>query len=138
VRKTRNDHSGAPKRRLPPVPKEDLILYHWSPTANREKIKHDGLKPGSKSLDGLWKPPYICFSADPSLAWQLSGRMYPEIELWDLWACNMDHQDSFDHYEIITDTYIETGRSFIKEYRIYTRIYKRDLDYIATRRQDGT
>lgn len=135
MRRTRKDHSGVPKPKLPPVPKRDLILYHWSPTLNRNNIERRGLEPGRASLQGDWKPPYVCFSDDPWLAWILSGRMWPHLSLWDLWMCNFEHQTSFDHYEIITDTYPDTGRHFTKEYRIYTRVYKRDLIYLATRTQ---
>jgi hypothetical protein len=120
---------------LPPVPEPDLFLYHWSPTANRASINRIGLDIGRRTLQGEWRPPYVCFSDDPVLAWGLSGRMWPEIKSWDLWVCNLRAQDSFDHYEVITDTYPSTGRTFIKEYRIYTRVFKRDLKYLATRTQ---
>ena len=137
MRRTRTDHSGLPKNKLPKVPELSLVLYHWSPTANRPSIERVGLKPGSKSLQGGWKPPYVCFSDEPYLAWLLSGNMWPEITYWDLWMCYMDHQTSFDHYEIITDTYVTTGKPFVKEYRVYQRVFKRDLEYIATRTNDG-
>lgn len=135
MRRTRKDHSGAPKTNLPPVPIPDLILYHWSPTANRNSINKVGLDIGKRSLQKDWKPPYVCFSDDPQLAWTLSGRMWPSIKSWDLWLCNMRSQTSFEGYEIITDTYASTGRHFTKEYRVYSRVYKRDLIYVATRRQ---
>lgn len=134
MRTTRKDHSGVSGNLLPPVPELELVLYHWSPSSNRKRIEHDGLKPGCKTLQGDWKPPYVCFSDEPYLAWLLSGALYPEIGEWDLWMCYVEHQTSFDHYEIITDTYVTTGRAYVKEYRIYTRVYKRDLEYIATRR----
>lgn len=121
------------KNKLPPVPQLDLILYHWSPTANRPSINKYGLRTHRRTLQGDWRPPYVCFSDDPFLAWVLSGQMWPEIISWDLWMCHMPSQDSFDHYEIITDTFRDTGRHFVKEYRIYTRVYKRDLRYLATR-----
>lgn len=132
---TRRDDSGAPKTKLPPVPKLDLVIYHWSPSSNRRSIEKVGLCPGKKTLQGEWRPPYVCFSDDPYLAWVLSGKMYPEIKEWDLWMCHVPSQTSFDHYEIITDTFVDTGRHYVKEYRIYTRVYKRDLTYLATRRQ---
>lgn len=133
MRRSRTDHSGLPKNKLPPVPKPDLILFHWSPTKNRNSINHNGLRVGIPSLQGDWKPPYICFCDDPDLAWHLSGKMWPDIDSWDLWMCNASHQNSFDHYELITDTYSDTGRTFTKEYRVYTRVFKRDLRYLATR-----
>lgn len=133
MRRTRKDHSGVPKNKLPSVPPVDLILYHWSPTRNRANINRFGLRPNSRSLLGDWNPPYVCLCDDPVLGWQLSGAYWPEIKSWDLWACNVNVQTSFDHYELITDTYPNTGRNFVKEYRVYTRVYKRDLVYLATR-----
>ena len=133
MRRTRTDTSDTPKNLLPPVPTLDLCLYHWSPTTNRNSINRYGLQINRRTLQGDWRPPYVCFSDDPMLAWVLSGRMYPEIISWDLWMCHMPTQTSFEHYEIITDTFPDTGRHYIKEYRIYTRVYKRDLHYIATR-----
>lgn len=127
------DHSG--KTNFPKVPELEVVLYHWSPTANRPSIIKRGLEPGRRSLQGDWKPPYVAFSDEPNLAWALSGRMYPEIKHWDLWMCYSDAQTSFNHYEICLDTYITTGKHYVKEYRIYTRVYKRDLIYVATRSQ---
>lgn len=135
MRRTRTDHSGLPKNLLPAIPPLDLVLYHWSPTANRKSINRVGLDIGKRSLQGMWRPPYVCFSDDPYLAWVLSGRLWPEIKLWDLWMCHFPSQTSFDHYECITDTFVNTGRHYIKEYRVYTRVFKRDLTYIATRSQ---
>ena len=137
MKRTRNDISGTPKNKLPPVPELDLILYHWSPTTNRGNINRTGLLTHRRTLQGHWRPPYVCMCDDPKLGWYLSGRMWPEIPSWDLWMCYVPDQTSFDHYEIITDTFPDTGRHFIKEYRIYTRIYKRDLYYLATRTQRG-
>lgn len=135
MKRTRNDISGVPKNKLPPVPPLDLIFYHWSPTTNRASINKKGLTPGRLTLQGLWRPPYVAFADDPKLGWFLSGRMYPEIPSWDLWMCYEDNQTSFDGYEIITDTYPDSGRHFRKEYRVYTRVFKRDLYYLATRTQ---
>ena len=134
-RKRKHDDPSVPKNKLPPVPPLDLVLYHWSPTANRNSINRLGLVPGRKTLQGLWRPPYVAFADDPKLAWYLSGRMWPEISSWDLWLCLFEHQTSFDEYEIITDTYVGSGRHFVKEYRIYTRVYKRDLWLVGTREQ---
>jgi hypothetical protein len=135
MRHTRKDVSGLPKNKLPPTPDQDLLLYHWSPTRNRNSINHRGLLTHRRTLQGEWKPPYICFSEDPILGWTLSGEMWQEIKSWDLWMTNCNAQTSFDHYEIITDTFVDTGRYYVKEYRIYTRVYKRDLIYLGTRTQ---
>ncbi len=133
MKKTRRDTSGLPKSNLPLVPKLDLVLYHWSPTSNRSNINKVGLLTHRRTLQGDWRPPYVCLCDDPYLGWSLSGRMFPEIKMWDLWMCHLPSQTSFEHYEIITDTFRGTGRRFVKEYRVYTRIYKRDLIYLATR-----
>lgn len=130
---THKDHSGSAK--LPPIPPLELVLYHWSPTTNRKSIEKKGLVPGKKSLQKGWRPPYVAFADDPNLAWSLSGRMWPEIPSWDLWLVYHEHQESYEHWEIITDTYVSSGRPFVKEYRIYTRIFKRDVLYVATRTQ---
>lgn len=135
MRRTRKDHSGLPRNKLPPVPKLDLLLFHWSPVTNRDSINRIGLVPYKRTLQGEWRPPYVCFSDDPILAWVLSGQMWPGIKRWDLWMCNFEGQTSFDHYEIVTDTFVNTGRHYIKEYRIYTRVYKRDLHWIGARTQ---
>lgn len=132
-RRTVKDHSD-PENRLPTLPPLELCLFHWSPTENRPRIERNGLKPGSLSLQGDWRPPYVCFSDDPYLAWVLSGDMWPHIHSWDLWMCHYPTQTSFEHHEVILDTYRD-GRKYVKEYRIYTRVYKRDLMYIATREQ---
>lgn len=134
MKKTVKDLSN-PENKLPPVPPLDLILYHWSPSKNRKQIIKYGLRTHRPTLQGEWKPPYICFSDDPWLAWILSGHMWTSIKSWDLWMCLYNLQDSFDHYEIILDTFPDTGRHYVKEYRVYTRVYKRDLIYLATRTQ---
>ncbi len=135
MRKTRKDVSGLPKDKLPPYPELDLVLYHWSPTSNRSSINKYGLLTHRLTLQGEWRPPFISFSDDPFLAWIMSGQMWPRINNWDLWMCHDPSQTSYKHLEVITDTYVDTGRHYIKEYRVYTRVYKRDLIYIATRIQ---
>lgn len=103
-------------------------LYHWSPVDRRTRINHDGLKPSSRSVDGLWKPPYVCFSDSPSLAWALSGHMHPEITTWDLW---MTWSNRMRGFEVIP--FDGNDPHDIKEYRVYERIWKRDLWLVATR-----
>lgn len=123
------------RHKLPDVPSLDLCLYHWSPTINRSSILKYGLQINKRSLQGYWRPPYVAFSDDPLLAWALSGAMWPEFPNWDLWMVNFPTQTSFDGYEIILDTYQESGRHFVKEYRVYKRVFKRDLNYVASRTQ---
>jgi len=111
----------------------DLCLYHWSPRARRNGILRSGFVPGSNSLAREWKPPYICFSDNADLAWYLSGRIHPEIKDWDLWM--VYPSQGIDRWELIFDTYPESGRHYIKEYRVYERIYKRHVQYIGSRSQ---
>lgn len=111
-----------------------MILYHWSPTSRRKAILRRGFVPGSWSTDRLWKPPYVCFSDSPSLAWALSGGTGRGAlhESWDLW---MVHSDRLEGYEELP---FDDEPDRIKEYRVYHRIYKRDLWYVATRLSGST
>lgn len=115
---------------MSPLPRPDLCFYHWSPTERRKRIQRHGFLPGSLSLDGDWRPPHTCFSDEPQLAWILSGKIHPEIHEWDLW---MVFAHDLEHYEQILDTFIDSGRHYVKEYRVYHRIPKRHIHYIATR-----
>lgn len=73
----------------------------------------------------------MCFAHTPSLAWALSGHFHPEIDSWDLWEVPADRVNG---YEVIPFDYGDGGTSTEdKEYRVYERIYKRDIWYVATR-----
>jgi hypothetical protein len=111
-----------------------FMMYHWSPTERRNQINRRGFVPGSWSVDRVWRPPVICFSDNPSLAWALSGQIHTEVPIWDLWAVWSDVPTG---YEEIWDHYPDTGRPYIKEYRVYERIFKRDIWYVATREVKG-
>lgn len=100
-------------------------MYHWAPISRRKQIIRYGLRPGSRSSCGEWKPPYVCLADSPLLAWQLIGRYRPQIEQWDLW---WTHSDAAVPYEEIP-----SDNGDVREYRIYHRIYKRDLWYVGTR-----
>lgn len=117
---------------VPKPPELEPIAYHWSPSTNRRSIQKLGLMPGRKTIQNVdFRPPYVCLAPDPVLAWTLSGRMFDEIPSWDLWSCHLGRIDSV--YEVLFDTFIDTGRHYLKEYRVYGRIFKRDLHYVATR-----
>lgn len=89
-----------------------------------------------KSLQGDWRPPHICFSDEPRLAWILSGFMHSEeIKEWDLW---MVFSYDAEEWEAIIDTFHDTGRKYVKEYRVYHRIFKKDVHYIGSRMGDLT
>lgn len=111
----------------------DLNFYHWSPRTRRNQILRYGLVPGKPSLQGQWRPPYICFADDVNLAWTLSGANHPHIDEWDLWQV---YADDAERWEVILDTYYQTGRHYVKEYRVYHRIYKRHVHYVASRTSD--
>lgn len=105
-------------------------LYHWSPTERRGQINRYGFRPSMRSVDGLWKPPYVCFSDSPSLAWAISGQLRPEIPSWDLWMMWSDVPSGME----VLPFDVEPGqRERIKEYRVYERVFKRDIWYVATR-----
>lgn len=114
-------------------PEDDFPWFHWSPTERRASIQRLGLVPGRLSTDKLWRPPFVCLSHDPGMAWALSGGSpynrgrHPAYDLWQVWASTLGG------YEEITDTYRDTGRTYVKEIRVYERIYKRNLWHVATR-----
>jgi hypothetical protein len=103
-----------------------FLLYHWSPKSRRKSIKKYGLCPGSISRCRKWKPPYVCFSNTPSLAWALSGALDNKEREWDLW---MTWSDIPSGYELLQ----KTKNQDTAEYRVYERIYKRDIWYVGTR-----
>ena len=107
-------------------------LFHWAPTARRKQITRYGLRPSMWSRDRAWRPPYVCFSADPEMAWGLSGMMDPDVSSWDLWLMLSDVPSG---YEEIWNTVRGTGEQYVQEVRVYERIWKRDLWYVATRTQ---
>lgn len=86
--------------------------------------------PGSLSRCRQWRPPYVCLSDSPPLAWALSGQLDPEPKHWDLW---MVWASRLTGYEQIPFDDGGPRSGDIKEYRVYHRIYKRDLWYVATR-----
>lgn len=110
-----------------------MILYHWSPSSRRERIEQVGFQPGSESTDGLWRPPYTCWSDSPSLAWGLSGAMPrgEEHQHWDLW---MVHADDLPGYEaLFFDRGSDDEDEVLKEARVYSPIDPEDVWYVATR-----
>lgn len=106
----------------------DLVLYHWSPTSRRRSIVRSGLLPGSFSIERDWRPPYICFADDALLAKALV-RHRVSVDSWDLWAVR---PQDLQGWELIFDTYPSSGRHFIKEYRVYHRVFKRHVHFVAT------
>lgn len=103
-----------------------FLLFHWSPVSRRKQIERRGLCPGSRSRCGEWRPPYICFSRSPSLAWALSAMFSDGPGAWDLWMMWSSVPDGFE--KLSTD-----GSGKPTEYRVYERVYKRDLWHVGTR-----
>lgn len=104
----------------------DGLMFHWSPTTRRKQIIRYGLRPGSLSVDKEWKPPYICLAPSPSLGFALCIEYHPEIPEWDLWQV---WADNLRGRELLFDDRDRT----VKEYRVYERIYKRDIWYVGSR-----
>ena len=109
---------------------EPFPLFHWSPTDRRAQINRYGFRVGMWSVDRVWKPPCTCWAESPSLAWGLSGANHPDVTSWDLWQTWSNVPSGM---EAIYDTYTDSGRSYVKEWRVYERIFKRDIWYVATR-----
>lgn len=114
----------------PPNCKDGFGLYHWSPTTRRKQIIHYGIRVGMWSPDRLWKPPCSCWADNAELAWILSGQIHPEIKEWDLW---MTYSNVPKGIELRIDYSPGKQGHYVKEYRIYERIYKRDLWYVGSR-----
>lgn len=112
------------------VPDNREMLYHWSPRSRRSGILRYGLQPGMWGVTRDWKPPFVCFSDDPVLAWTLSGHIHPEIEEWDLWIV---FNEKVGRSEAILEMYRDGSGHYVKEWRVYHRIYKRDVHYVASR-----
>lgn len=104
---------------------DSFALYHWAPATRRKQINRYGLRPGSLSSCRQWKPPYVCLADSPLLAWNLVGRFRPLIREWDLWWTS---SDAVGDYEVIP-----TDDGDVREYRVYHRIFKRDLWLVGTR-----
>lgn len=104
---------------------KDFLLFHWSPIERRKQILRYGLRPFSRPCiqEHGWRAPYVAFATSPSLAWGLSGGMRPDIGSWDLWQTWAGRVSGYERLSF------DSGA----EIRVYERIYKRDLWYVATR-----
>lgn len=111
-----------------------FLLYHWSPVGRRKAILHDGLCPGKRSKDNLWRPPYVCFSRYPNLAWALSAN-HSRLKVWDLWCC---WSDEISGYETLNNASEKKDQWWQVEYRVYERIKKSKIWYVGTRKKGKT
>jgi hypothetical protein len=112
-------------------------LYHWSPTDRRKSIQRSGLVPGKASVIGGrgYRVPVLCFSDNPMIAWNLSGRLFPEVTSWDLWMMWSDVPSIME--EIPFDNGDDpAGEYIVKEYRVYEPVKRGDLWLVATRTQE--
>jgi hypothetical protein len=115
-----------------------FLMFHWSPSTRRKGIGRLGMVPGKWSTDRMWKPPYVAFAPSPSLAWALSAATHrgQQVPSWDLWMTDSTHIDG--GFETIPfDDNTPDNIPDVKEFRVYDRIYKRDLWFIGTRTHAG-
>jgi len=109
---------------------KSIFLYHWSPRSRKNQILRYGLKPGVLSRDREWRPPRICLALTPSQAWGSlscsikSGDNCDDI-YYDLWQTSTDR---------LNQPWEVCQFSEITEYRIYERVYKRNLWWVGERR----
>lgn len=104
-------------------------LFHWSPSSRRKGIERRGLVPGSLAIDRKWRPPYIALAPSPEAAWQMSGEDergagHPSWDLWQVWLSNVGAEA------------IPYDDGSAREFRVYERIYRRDLWLVGTRQRD--
>ncbi len=104
-----------------------FILFHWSPVERRKQIEREGLCPGKLSRCKQWRPPYVCFSKSPSMAWGLSCIGRDKQGMWDLWMMWSD--DVPNGWEVLSTD----GSGRPTEYRIYERIKKSRIWYVGSR-----
>ena len=102
------------------------LAYHWAPTAKRKGILRRGLVPGSRSRNGLWRPPFVCLSRNPAYAIASSEAQVPIAESMDLWMLDLDDVDlpreEFDWHD---------------EMRFYERVPTRFLTLLGSREVEG-
>jgi len=103
-----------------------FLLYHWSPVSRRKSIQRHGLCPGKKSRDGSWRPPYLCFSRFPTVAWGVSATHSGKRGRWDLW-CVWSHQVG----EYMTRNV--NGKWWTREYRSFQRVPMSALWLVGSR-----
>lgn len=121
---------------------EPWWLYHWSPVTRRTGIAARGLVPGMAQTTNpvdpaanggvQWRAPYICLAADPAWGWGLSGhqRGAPAGE-WDLWQVRIPTGARFETLDAGCCCEGHGGR--VREVRVYDRIYKRNVLWVAAR-----
>ena len=107
---------------------ESTPLFHWSPSTRHAGIVRFGLCPGKLATDKLWRPPYVAFCDSPSLAWALSGMTergaeHPRWDLWMVWSDRVAGE--------VLEQWDGSGR--MAEFRVYERIFKRDVWYVGSR-----
>lgn len=104
-----------------------FMLYHWAPVARRRSILRHGLVPGKRSVDGSWRPPYLCFAKFPTVAWALSATHSRVRGEWDLWCVWSDRVGLY-----ITRNATRTQWHWT-EYRSKRRIAKAHVWHVGTR-----
>jgi hypothetical protein len=108
-------------------------LFHWSPRDCRARITRRGLVPGQKPSrcygepdDDGFRQPMVCLSSDPSMAWQLSGRIFAVAgQVWDLWQVQLSPSDAIHT--------VPSWGGRIHEFRVANRIPQSRLWWVAER-----
>lgn len=119
-------------------------LFHWSPAANRNRIKRRGLKPTTETA--VWVRPFhpgdkvghfhedlpdqplrtVCLGTSPATAWAYSGAISAERgETWDLYEVTL-HDDDETHLRPMYGNKLD-------EVRVANRIPKSRVWYVASR-----
>lgn len=107
-----------------------FLLFHWSPRSRRKSILRHGLCPKKKSRCGQWRPPYICYSRCPSLAWVLSAEFSGKTGWWDLWQVWSDNVGEWESLPYDNNP----SYPYPKEHRVYKRIPKRHIWHVGSRK----
>ena len=107
------------------------MLYHWSPVARRASILRHGLCPRKKSWSiDQWRPPYLCFSRTPSMAWGQSAVHSGKTGAWDLW-CVWSSQ--IGPYATVNPSKTPRKDWHTTEYRSFRRISIRHVWHVGVR-----
>lgn len=110
----------------------DFLVYHWSPSLRRKSIARKGLVPGKISVEKAWKPPFICFSYSPSLAWTLSAMRTDYDNQHKSWDLYMAWAQTLGAWEMIP---FDDGSP--REYRVYRPILRSEIWFVGTRTLAG-
>ena len=107
-----------------------FLLYHWSPRSRRASILRGGLRMKQRSPDRSWRPPYLCWSKFPNMAWSLSATHGPKMQVWDLWCAWSDRVGKLKRCNFYPD---RRKSWFNDEYRSYENVPAKRTWLVGTR-----